>query len=233
MMAHAQQQDFIQSIKKAFPEFFINKKVLEIGSLDINGSVRKNFSSCSYIGIDVGPGPGVDVVCHGENYDASDGSFDTVISCEVMEHNPFWRETFSNMLRLCRPGGLIVMTCASTGRLEHGTRRTTPNDAPLIEWEYYENLKASDFRNSISLAEHLTIWKFFINLTSCDLYFVGFKLGREVPKGARAELDTIRWHYIIENLRNPKALVKLMLIYIMGEQRFSDWKRWRRQSVSR
>jgi len=50
------------------------------------------FSDCDYIGLDVAPGNGVDIVCEGQNYDAPDESFDVVISCEVMEHNPFWRK---------------------------------------------------------------------------------------------------------------------------------------------
>ena len=43
-------------------------------------------------------------------------SFDVVISCECFEHNPYWRETFLNMTRVLRPGGLFVLTCATTGR---------------------------------------------------------------------------------------------------------------------
>src|SRR5690606_19424692 len=106
--------------------FFRGTRVLEVGSLDLNGSVRSNFSGCDYLGIDVAAGPGVDLVCQGQDYDAPDGSFDVVTSCEAMEHNPYWRETFANMLRLCRPGGLILMTCATTGRGEHGTTRKHP-----------------------------------------------------------------------------------------------------------
>ncbi len=79
--------------------------MLEIGSLDVNGTVRQHFEKCDYRGLDVAEGPGVDIVCQAQDYDAPIGSFDTVVCCEVMEHNPHWAETFANMLRLCQPGG--------------------------------------------------------------------------------------------------------------------------------
>jgi SAM-dependent methyltransferase len=225
-MAHAQQWDFVTLIKTAFPSFFSGSRVLEVGSLDINGSVREHFSGGQYIGLDVGPGPGVDVVCQGQDYDAPNDSFDVVISCEAMEHNPFWRQTFNNMLRLCRPGGLVIMTCASTGRPEHGTRRTTPEDAPLIDWDYYGNLDARDFKHSIALSHHLTTWMFYTDLSSCDLYFAGFKTGAAVPQDAPAALAAIRRHYLVKNLRDRRGLRNRLLIKVVGEQNFRELRRY-------
>jgi hypothetical protein len=42
-MSHQQQLDFVASVKAQFPEYFSQAKVLEVGSLDINGSVRQFF----------------------------------------------------------------------------------------------------------------------------------------------------------------------------------------------
>jgi len=55
--------------------------VLEVGSLNINGTVRDFFDAEEYIGIDIGEGPGVDVVSGGHKY-KSKKKFDCVISCE-------------------------------------------------------------------------------------------------------------------------------------------------------
>jgi SAM-dependent methyltransferase len=198
-MAHPQQLAFVELTRRMFPEAFRGRKVLEIGSLDLNGSVRRFFSECDYLGIDVAPGPGVDLVCQGQDYAAPDASFDTVISCEAMEHNPHWRDTFGNMLRLCRPGGLVVMSCASTGRPEHGTRRTAPDASPLtvgLGWDYYRNLTRRDFTSALDLGAALTLFGFFVNWKSCDLYFVGFRGGAEPPPGARRKLRLMRWHYL-------------------------------------
>jgi SAM-dependent methyltransferase len=150
-MAHSTQQDFINYIKDKFPNHFDNKKVLEVGSLNINGSMRSLFSNCDYLGIDVGEGAGVDLVVQGQKYDAPDDTFDVCASGECFEHNPHWAETFANMVRMCKSGGLVFFTCATTGRPEHGTSRSDQNSSPLtvnIGWEYYRNLDEQDFRDS-------------------------------------------------------------------------------------
>jgi len=55
-MAHKEQLDFVSYVKGYNPVNFTNANVLEVGSLDINGSVRTCFSSCEYVGIDVSAG---------------------------------------------------------------------------------------------------------------------------------------------------------------------------------
>jgi hypothetical protein len=53
---------FVHKVAVMLPGYFLRKKVLEVGSLDINGSVRPLFTDCDYMGIDLGDGPGVDQV---------------------------------------------------------------------------------------------------------------------------------------------------------------------------
>ena len=106
-MSHYQQREFVQRLKNKLPQYFRNQKVLEIGSLNINGTIRDFFNDCNYIGIDVGFGPNVDIVCEGQSYNAPDKSYDVICSAECFEHNPYWMETFKNMLRLCKEDGLV------------------------------------------------------------------------------------------------------------------------------
>ena len=174
-MAHIQQQQFIASVKSLFPSHFVNCQVLDVGSLDINGSVRSFFENCSVLGIDVGEGPGVDLVCEGQNLDHPDSTYDTITSCECFEHNPHWVETFSNMYRMLKNNGLIIMTCATIGRPEHGTSRSKPEDAPLIQWDYYQNLQEKDFRDRFDIDQMFSEYKFIVNYYVCDLYFYGIK----------------------------------------------------------
>ncbi|HET9553441.1 MAG TPA: class I SAM-dependent methyltransferase [Anaeromyxobacteraceae bacterium] len=205
-MAHIEQLDFVSRIGRLLPRYFSRATVLEIGSLDINGTIRSAFTNCQYTGIDVAAGPGVDVVCEGQQYDAADDSFDIVISCEVMEHNPHWVETFKNMVRLSKRDGLIVMTCGSLGRPEHGTSRSNIDASPLTVskgWEYYRNLAPRDFINSGCVAG-LCTWKFFENWRAYDLYFVGSK--SRLDPAAEAQLSALERHYRAETFKTAKGL---------------------------
>ena len=175
-MSHPEQLEFIQSVKKVFESNFSTAKVLEIGSLNINGSIRQFFDGCDYIGIDVGGGRDVDIVCGGHEYAAPKESYDTIISCECFEHNPYWMETFINMHRMCKVGGLMIMTCATTGRAEHGTTRTTPLDSPLtLDWNYYKNLTENDFTKRLNLSDLFSKFKFDVDQEAYDLRFYGIK----------------------------------------------------------
>jgi SAM-dependent methyltransferase len=175
-MAHWEQRDFIVKIKNKLPHYFTQSKVLEVGSLNINGTIRDFFTDCKYIGIDVSPGVGVDVVCEGQNYNAPDDIYDVVCSAECFEHNPYWLETFQNMIRLCKDDGLILFTCATDGRGEHGTSRTAPLDSPLtvdMGWDYYRNLNENDFVSQLNFDFYFSEYQFEVNDQSHDLYFWG------------------------------------------------------------
>lgn len=171
-MAHREQREFIEDVKNRFPSFFSNKKVLEVGSLNINGSVRDFFNDCCYIGVDLDIGPGVDLVASGESLKFRNDFFDTVISCECFEHNPYWGDTFKNMIRMS--SGIVIMTCATEGRPEHGTTRTSVGESPFTAtWNYYQNLTESDF--SFVDFSIFKKYEFSVNTKSHDLYFWGIK----------------------------------------------------------
>ena len=103
-MAHKQQWVFCGKVKALFPDSFTGKKGLDIGSFDVNGNEEFLFKKCDFTGLDLGPGEGVDVVCPAQEYDAPDESFDTIISCECWEHNPFYAESIQNAIRLLKRG---------------------------------------------------------------------------------------------------------------------------------
>lgn len=178
-MAHWQQ---IKFVALAHQHFLANgkpgRKVLEVGSYNVNGSVRELFRDWAYIGADLVEGPGVDVVCPGHQLDYADGSFDVAMSCECFEHDEHWKATFSNMHRMTASEGLVIVTCASTGRLEHGTPRTNPTSSPgtsAAVSAYYRNLTARDFERAFDLQAMFQAWEFFYAPVSHDLYFVGWK----------------------------------------------------------
>lgn len=170
-MSHQQQLDFIKSVKDQLPEYFKGTKVLEVGSLNINGSVRQFFEPDQYIGCDLGEGAGVDIVCRGHELPYPNESFDVVISCECFEHDRHWEKTFQKMIDLVRKGGLVIFSCATIGRPEHGTTRTSPADAPFTN-DYYRNLREEDFDQFKS---SFNSYRFSQCLRPRDLYFWGLK----------------------------------------------------------
>jgi len=188
-MAHDQQIKFCLGVKHLFPGMFYESNVLDVGSFDCNGSNKFLFDSCEFTGIDIADGPGVDAVCPGQEYDAPDSYFDTIISTECFEHNPFVKETIENIVRMLRPGGLFLFTCATTGRPVHGVAsmektcssqysdwKTLPN-VRLESWdnEYYRNLDENDIREIINIDSVFLKHEFSINREHCDLYFWGIK----------------------------------------------------------
>lgn len=181
-MAHKQQREFCESVKIRFPKYFKRKLIIDIGSLDINGSNQYLFENSGYIGVDLFPGKNVDIACKGHELGLPNESVDVVISTECFEHDSYYGKTIQNIYRMLKPGGLFIFSCATTGRPEHGTRRTTPDDAPFIqflgEWgDYYKNLEESDIREILDLDESFKDYEFSSQHDTHDLYFWGIKKG--------------------------------------------------------
>ena len=179
-VSHPEQLAFFEAVAARNGALLAGAIVLEVGSYDVNGSVRKVFAAASeYVGVDLAEGPGVDLVAYGHDVDHPDGAYDLAVSGECFEHDPHWRDTFANMVRMTRPGGLVVFTCASHGRPEHGTRRSDIGDSPGTQaqgMDYYRNLVAHDFED-LPLATWFSSWRFWSMPTTFDLYFAGVRAG--------------------------------------------------------
>lgn len=176
-MAHREQIEAMLAIRNLFPDRFKGARVLDIGSLDINGNNRYLFESPDYTGIDLGKGRNVDVECRGHLY-RNPAPYDIVISTECFEHDQFWPLTIYNAASLLKPQGLFMWSCATTGRPEHGTRRTTPADSPFtFDSDYYMNITAADVMTSVNIPALFDRYQFLVNEQAADLYFWGIKKG--------------------------------------------------------
>jgi SAM-dependent methyltransferase len=74
-----------------------------------------------YTGLDIRPGPHVDaVVSPSGSWPLSDGRFDAVICTQVVEHVASFANTLSELHRVTRPGGTLVLSVPFIYN-EHGT----------------------------------------------------------------------------------------------------------------
>jgi SAM-dependent methyltransferase len=101
------------------------REVLEVGSRNVNGSVRsvvQRHGPASYIGVDIEDGPGVDELCDATALVRSFGAerFDAVISTELLEHVRDWRTVINQLKDVLRPGGVVLITTRSKGFGLHG-----------------------------------------------------------------------------------------------------------------
>jgi SAM-dependent methyltransferase len=91
-----------------------DRSVLEVGSYDVNGSVRPLFSG-PYVGIDLRPGPGVDIVAAAARLPFRCDSFDVVVCTEVLEHDPSPWLSLPEMARVLAPDGVMLVTARGIG----------------------------------------------------------------------------------------------------------------------
>jgi SAM-dependent methyltransferase len=93
--------------------------VLDVGSAGINGTYRDLFSfdGAKYIGLDIQPGPNVDIVV-ADPYrwnTLPDDSFDVIVSGQALEHIEFPWLIFEEIARKLKPGGLACLIAPSRG----------------------------------------------------------------------------------------------------------------------
>lgn len=180
---HIQAKKFTIFVKQILPGYFLDKKVLDVGSGDINGNNRFLFDNCEYDGNDVIEAPNVTIVSKTKNLLFDSNTFDTIISTECFEHDPDYKESLQKIYDMLKPNGLFLFTCASTGRAEHGTLRTSNTDSygTIGNLEdmcnYYKNLTELDLNEVLDLNSLFSVWNTYYCSSSKDLYFVGIKKG--------------------------------------------------------
>jgi hypothetical protein len=119
-------------------------KILEMGSKDVNGSVRPLFYPCDYyVGIDLIEGKGVDIVADAVIWKPSKPMlFDCVVCTEVLEHASAAAELCINAYCLLEINGMFLITCAGPNRPEHSI-----DGGHLKDNEFYRNVSPELLHN--------------------------------------------------------------------------------------
>ncbi len=113
------------------PKEAFTGKIVEVGSLKINGSVKDIVMANNpeqYIGVDFIAGDGVDKIMNAEylTEEFAENSFDTVISTEMLEHAVNWQKCVNEMKTICKKW--LIITTRSPGFGYH--------EYPTDEWRY-------------------------------------------------------------------------------------------------
>lgn len=134
-------------LQHVLDKYAIDAPILEIGSININGSARDIFGHMTpYVGIDIVSGANVDYVVDIRDGDARRHDFlreewQTVIMTEVLEHVPP-HEIMNALWPLITNDKIVtvIITAASTTRKSHSA-----NGAPTLKPnEYYRNVELDE-----------------------------------------------------------------------------------------
>jgi glycosyltransferase involved in cell wall biosynthesis/SAM-dependent methyltransferase len=254
-MTHPQQLAYFERIRDLFgPAFAKAENILEVGSQNINGTVRDFFATnTNYLGIDIGKGKDVDFVIPGELVELPDGWADIAISTECFEHAENWKDILLNMIRITKPQGLILLTFAGKGRVAHGTLDSDVFSSPFTT-TYYQNLAPDDVARDIAIGKYFLRHGFEVDSIAHDTYFWGIRnsdnpadpdsawetlecrlvraqgqLGQAVSiyNGLKLELNKSQSDY--EQLRNELAETQLKL---KASQEYADIARSKQANAS-
>ena len=110
--------DFVKKFQKEHP--FLGR-VLDVGSLDINGNLREEFEEFDYLGVDMRPGKNVDIDINGHDLKETfaKGEFDIVICFDTLEHDDQFWLTVENMKWVLKKGGWLLVGAPSINHPRH------------------------------------------------------------------------------------------------------------------
>lgn len=122
-------RQFVKIVAETLP---VKDPIYEFGALQLPGfedfaDLRSFFPGKTYIGCDMREGPGVDRVLNLHHIDVSDESVGTVITCDTLEHVEFPHVALSEIYRILKPGGMVVLSTVLDFRI---------HDSPADYWRF-------------------------------------------------------------------------------------------------
>jgi len=125
----------------------IQEPIYEFGSMQVPGQegfadLRQYFPNMKYIGADMSPGLGVDVVLNLHSINLPSESVGTVISCDTLEHVEYPRKALSELFRILKPGGILIISSVMLYKIH-----AAPNDYWRFTPEGFKSL-LSEFDSS-------------------------------------------------------------------------------------
>jgi SAM-dependent methyltransferase len=154
--------------------------VVDIGSLDVNGSVKPIFSKnplITYIGIDYEAGAGVDVMMTDPyKVPLADNSVDVIVTSSCFEHVELFWVLYLELMRVLKPTGLLYINAPSNGGAYHRHpvdcwRFNTDAGPALAKWGQHNGYNCALLESFIGTKMD-DIWLDFTSVFIKDQQFV-------------------------------------------------------------
>lgn len=148
-------------IEQNFTEDLSDKKVLEVGSRIVSGSMRGYMESLhpkEYVGIDIVPGEGVDLLVniHDIANHFGEDKFDIIMCSDTLEHIDDLESASYNMHSVLKIGGKLVISVPTMDTPYHGFPfdfwRYTTDDLAHV-FSYMKVIEAYDTEGACIILE--------------------------------------------------------------------------------
>ncbi len=177
-----------------------NEPIYEFGSFTVPGqehlSVRPYFSGKKYVGADMRQGPGVDVVLNLHKIDLPDASVGTVLLLDTLEHVEYPREAMSELYRILKPEGMIIMTSVMYFII---------HDYPYDYWRFTPEA----FRSLLKSFGHSAVFAAGENLFPHTVAGIGFK-GAVTADMPAFEKKMVDWERCWTAASRPKGFKRFL-----------------------
>ena len=137
--------------------------VLDIGSMDVNGSLRDFRPEGSlYIGVDLSTGNGVNLVVRSNcQLPFADEVFDIVVATSCFEHDAMFWLTFLEVCRVLKRGGYVYLNAPSQGAY---------HQYPIDAWRFFPDAGIA-LRDWARLNKHgIELLESFITQNKTDIW---------------------------------------------------------------
>ena len=166
-------KSFFDAYSKCFTQSK-ETKVVEIGSQDVNGSLRSvTPSEFEYVGVDFQTAKGVDIVLDDPySLPFDNESVDIVLSSSCLEHSEMFWLVFLDVMRILKPAGIFYLNAPSSGsfhRYPVDCWRFYPDSGrAMVSWSKRNGLNAQLLESYIQKGGN---WQDFVGVfVKDDLY---------------------------------------------------------------
>ena len=154
-----------------------NPTIVDLGAMDVNGSIKSVVPThARYVGVDLVPGRGVDIVIDDPySLPFQTESVDVIVSSSCFEHSEFFWVLFLEIMRVLKRGGLFYLNVPSNGPFHKypvDCWRFYPDSGnALVNWSIKNNIDAL-LLESYVFNQHGDIWNDYVCVILKDKSYV-------------------------------------------------------------